>query len=98
MLRASLKLKKSLGDDRLMAYIKIDYKNCEGSKCSLCAYACPTNVFSIENGNISIKSPDSCKLCDRCIEVCPTSVITIKRVKINLFQGLTPKRNGYVTL
>jgi NAD-dependent dihydropyrimidine dehydrogenase PreA subunit len=81
-----------------MASIRIDDKKCEGSKCSLCAYACPTNVFSIENGDISIKSPDSCKLCDRCMEVCPKAAISIERVEIKLFQGLVSKRNRYVTL
>lgn len=81
-----------------MANIKIDYKNCEGSKCSLCAYACPTNVFSIEKDGISIKSPDSCKLCDRCMEVCPEAAITIKRVKIKIFAGIISKRNKNVSL
>ncbi len=77
-----------------MASIKIDYKSCEGSKCGACAYACPTNVFSIENENISIKSPDSCKLCNRCMEVCPTSAITIKRVEIiKIFEGMVRNRN-----
>lgn len=60
-----------------LANIKIDYKSCEGVKCGMCAYVCPTNVFSIEEDSISIKSPDSCKLCDRCMEVCPTAALKL---------------------
>jgi len=62
-----------------MALIVLDYKNCEGSKCGACAYVCPTNVFTIEEGTISIKSPDFCKLCGNCLEICPHAALNIKR-------------------
>lgn len=82
-----------------MANVKIDYKKCEGIKCSVCAYACPTNVFSIEEDGISIKSPDSCKLCGRCMEVCLEAAITIKRIELfKVFGGMISKGNRNVSL
>lgn len=65
-----------------MASVKLDHKNCEGSNCGACAYACPTNVFSIEEEDISVKSPDSCKLCNICLDVCPKAAITIERIQL----------------
>ncbi|MGO9388489.1 MAG: 4Fe-4S ferredoxin [Methanobacterium sp.] len=64
-----------------MAQILLNYKNCDGSTCGACAYICPTNVFTIEKGIISIKSPDFCKLCCNCLEICPHAALTIKRSK-----------------
>lgn len=80
-----------------MANIRIDYKKCEGVKCSVCAYACPTNVFTIKEDEISINSPDSCKLCNRCMEVCPKAAITIKRAEF-VFESIISKRNRHVNL
>lgn len=62
-----------------MTHITIDYRICEGAKCRACAYACPTNVFSIDKGVIQIKSPDFCKLCCECLEICPYAAISIGR-------------------
>ena len=71
-----------------MAIIKLDHKNCEGSNCGACAYACPTNVFSIEEDDISVKSPDFCKLCNVCLEVCPHAAISIEKIEIvEIFEG-----------
>ncbi len=64
-----------------MVNILLDYKKCEGSKCGACACTCPTNVFTLEEGNVSIKSPEYCKLCGNCLEICPYGALNI--VKIN---------------
>ncbi|MGV8143604.1 MAG: ATP-binding protein [Methanothermobacter sp.] len=72
-----------------MARIRLDHKNCEGSNCGACAYACPTNVFSFEEDDISVKSPDFCKLCNVCLEVCPQSAITIEKIELaEIFDGV----------
>lgn len=62
----------------MMINIELDQGKCEGSKCSGCAYVCPTNVFAIKNDEISINSPQYCKLCYNCLEICPKSVIKIR--------------------
>ncbi|HTX60934.1 MAG TPA: 4Fe-4S binding protein [Methanobacterium sp.] len=62
-----------------MVRIMIEKKLCEGSNCGACAYACPTNVFCIEEDDVSIKSPDYCKLCNVCLEICPKAAITIEK-------------------
>lgn len=80
-----------------MANIKIDYKSCEGVKCGVCAYACPTNVFTIKKDEISINTPDSCKLCNRCMEVCPKAAITIKRTEI-IFEDIISEQNRHAAL
>jgi ferredoxin len=59
--------------------IKVNYSNCKGSKCGKCAYICPTNVFTLEGNEISVKSPEYCKLCCKCLEICPNGAITIKK-------------------
>jgi NAD-dependent dihydropyrimidine dehydrogenase PreA subunit len=60
-----------------------DYEKCDGSKCGACACICPTNVFTIEEGNVSIKSPEYCKLCCNCLEICPNGAITIIEINGN---------------
>jgi NAD-dependent dihydropyrimidine dehydrogenase PreA subunit len=63
--------------------ILLDYKKCEGSKCGACACACPTNVFTLEEGSVSIKSPEYCKLCGNCLEICPYGAINIVEIDGN---------------
>ncbi len=59
--------------------IKIDPDRCQGSSCGACACICPTNVFTIENELIDIKSPDYCKLCGKCMETCPYAAISVEK-------------------
>jgi len=63
----------------LQAEIKVNYHKCKGSKCGICAYICPTNVFTLEGDRISVKSPEYCKLCCKCLEICPNGAITIEK-------------------
>jgi NAD-dependent dihydropyrimidine dehydrogenase PreA subunit len=65
--------------------ILMDYKKCEGSKCGACAFICPTNVFTLEDSSVSIKSPEYCKLCGNCLEICPNRAITILEINGNLY-------------
>ncbi len=60
--------------------ISLDYGKCEGSGCGACACICPTNVFTINKGNVSIKSPEYCKLCGNCLEICPYGAIEIEEI------------------
>ncbi len=69
----------------MIIHIIVDPDKCEGSKCGACACICPTNVFTLENGSVSIKSPDYCKLCYNCMEICPNAAITIKRCIDNTY-------------
>lgn len=57
---------------------------CQGSKCGLCAYVCPTNVFVIKENKIFINSPQYCKLCYECLEMCPDNVLDLKLKEIIL--------------
>ena len=41
------------GINLIMVNIILDHDKCQGSDCGVCAYVCPTNVFSIkENKNM----------------------------------------------
>ncbi len=68
----------------ILVNIKLDKEKCEGSKCGACAFICPTNVFTIKDSVISIKSPDYCKLCVKCLEICPNAAITLKKNKYTI--------------
>ncbi|PKL66945.1 MAG: ferredoxin [Methanobacteriales archaeon HGW-Methanobacteriales-1] len=63
-----------------MIQIIVDSNKCEGSKCGTCACICPTNVFTVQNGSITIKSPDYCKLCYKCMEICPNAAIAVNKI------------------
>lgn len=67
----------------MIAEISLDKQRCIGSKCSLCAYVCPTNVFTIKLKRVKVASPQYCKLCYECMEVCPYTALHIKQIKMN---------------
>lgn len=48
------------------------------SKCSLCAYFCPTGCLDIADGSITIDAA-SCLECGICVTVCPSSVFSLPR-------------------
>lgn len=64
---------------RLSVNIRINQSKCKGAECGICAYICPTNVFSLEGNTLSVKSPEYCKLCCKCIEICPKQAISIEK-------------------
>jgi len=68
----------------MIADIQLDHRKCKGENCGKCAYVCPTNVFTINEDKISIRSPEYCKMCGECLEICPSSAISLKKLKIIL--------------
>ena len=60
-----------------MINIILDEKLCIGSKCSKCAYVCPSNVFTTRDDVVKVTSPLYCKMCKECLEICPKTAIMI---------------------
>jgi ferredoxin len=65
----------------IMVDVVLDIGKCRGSKCGVCAYVCPTNVFAIKDDQVIINSPQYCKLCYECLETCPTAALNIKKTE-----------------
>ena len=63
--------------------ITLDQDKCQGSDCGVCAFVCPTNVFSIKKNKICVNSPQYCKLCYECLELCPNTALKLNKKEGN---------------
>lgn len=50
----------------------------ECAKCSKCAEICPTHVYAMKRGKLTVVDLEACILCNACVETCEASDLEVK--------------------
>lgn len=53
---------------------RVDKEKC--IDCGKCEDVCPSEVYSMDKGELEIILPDDCIFCNGCIPVCPTNALS----------------------
>jgi len=60
-----------------MYVITIDEAKC--TQCTECVKICPSEVYKLENGRVSVGNSDDCSRCESCLAVCaPGAIIVVE--------------------
>ena len=56
--------------------LALDREKCVG--CGMCLVVCPHEIFSMNNGHVSIGNRDLCMECGACARNCPAEAVTVR--------------------